>query len=203
MTSDPVVQWAMAGVFAALSAHTLWRLVTARRLFAGLGYLFHLGMNLAMVAMVWPWWVRLPALPQLGFFAVAAVFFAAAAGWYAADALSRGPVTGQSRVIHHRDARAQAAHAVMMLAMVWAVAVMSQTQHVGHGSGHAQPGAWTAVGGAGLAAALVVGGVLFLVYLARHLRERGSAWGRTGIDLLASVLTSFGMALMCWLMLVG
>lgn len=208
MTSDPVVQWAVTGVFIALSAHSLWRLVAARKPFVGLGYLFHLGMNLGMVAMVWPWWTRLAALPQLAFFVVAAAFFAAAAGWHAVDTLSQGPASGRRRTSHHRDARAQAVHAVMMLAMVWAVAVMSRThsvgaQHIGHGAGRAQLGAWATVAGAVLAAALVAGGALFLVYLARHLRERGSVLDRTGTDYLASALASFGTVAMCGLMLVG
>ncbi|WP_369371338.1 DUF5134 domain-containing protein [Promicromonospora sp. Populi] len=204
MPSDPVVQWAVAGVFAALSAHSVWRLATARQVFVGLGYLFHLGMNLDMVAMVWPWWAQIPTLSQLGFFAVGAVFFASAAGWYAGDALPRGAAGDRRQLCcHHRDAPAQAAHAVMMLAMVWAVAVMSQMRHAGHGAHAAPLGSWTTGAGVLLAAALLVGGALFLVYLSRHLRERGSVWDRNGADHVASALMSLGMVAMCGLMLSG
>jgi hypothetical protein len=58
MTSDPVVQWVSTGLFALLTVHSLWRLVTVRQVFVAAGYLFHLGMSAVMVAMVWPWWVR-------------------------------------------------------------------------------------------------------------------------------------------------
>ncbi|MGI5190915.1 DUF5134 domain-containing protein [Promicromonospora sp. CA-289599] len=204
-------------LFAALGAHSLWRLVTSRQPFAVTGYLCHLGMNLVMVAMVWPWWVRLPAPPQLAFFVLAAVFFAAAAGWHQADALSRGPATVAPRACHHENPGTQAVHAVMMLAMVWAVVVMhpdltaSRTLATGHGAvhaadhaeAHAQLSGWSTVSGALLLAALVVGGTVFLVALFRYLRGGGSVRGHTGSDLLASSAMSFGMAAMCWLMLTG
>jgi hypothetical protein len=206
-------------LFAALGAHSLWRLVTCRQAFAVTGYLCHLGMNLVMVAMVWPWWVRLPALPQLAFFVLAAVFFAAAAGWHQADALSRGRTAGSPRAGHHERPGTQAVHAVMMLAMVWAVVVMhpgltpSRTLATGHGAGHAhhtdhavahaQLGGWSTVSGALLLTALAVGGTVFLVGLLRHLRGGGSVRGHAGSDLLASSAMSFGTAAMCWLMLAG
>ncbi|WP_419702654.1 DUF5134 domain-containing protein [Promicromonospora sp. NFX87] len=218
------MQWIVTVSFAALAAHSLWRLVTSRQVFAVTGYLCHLGMNLVMVAMVWPWWVRLPAPPQLAFFVLAAVFFAAAAGWYQADALSRGltagsrgPTTGAPRACHHESPGTQAVHAVMMLAMVWAVVVMhpgltaSRTLATGHGAGrahhtdhavaHAQLSGWSTVSGAVLLAALAVGGTVFLVGLFRHLRDGGSVRAHAGSDLLASSAMSFGMAAMCWLML--
>ncbi|MFD6138762.1 DUF5134 domain-containing protein [Promicromonospora sp. NPDC060271] len=228
----------MTVLFAALGAHSLWRVVTARQAFAVTGHLCHLGMNLVMVAMVWPWWVRLPAPPQLAFFVLAAVFFAAAAGWHQADALTRGPTAGSRgptaadpRPGHHENPGTQAIHAVMMLAMVWAVVVMhpgltvSRTLATGHEAGrghhtdqvagqvsgqvgdhavaHAQLGTWSTVSGALLLAALAVGGTVFLVGLLRHLRGGGSVRGRAGSDLLASSAMSFGMAAMCWLMLAG
>lgn len=231
MSSDPAAQWAFAVLFAALAAHSLWRLVTDRGPFATVGYLLHLGMNLVMVAMVWPWWTRLPVLPQLAFFALAAAFFAAAAGWYAVDALARVPVADRSaqgarRAGHHESARALAAHAVMMLAMAWAVAAMSpgspgasplagagqSARHVvghpsGHASGlladHAQTGAWNEAAGWLLVAALVAGGAWYVTALARHRRCCGSVRDRTGVDLLASAATSVGTAAMCVLMLTG
>jgi hypothetical protein len=228
VSSDPAVQWIMTVLFAALGAHSVWRLVASRQAFAVTGYLCHLGMNLAMVAMVWPWWVRLPALPQLAFFVLAAVFFAAAAGWHQADALSggpraAGPTAGSPRACHHENPGTQAVHAVMMLAMVWAVAVMhpgltaSRTLETGHGAvrahhtdhaaahaaAHAQLGGLSTVSGAVLLAALVAGGAVFAIGLLRHLRRGGSVRGHAGSDLLASSAMSFGMAAMCWLMLVG
>lgn len=204
------MQWATTALFGALTAYSLWRLVTARHLFAGTSHLFHLGMNLVMVAMVWPWWARLPALPQVAFFAAGAAFFAGAAGWFALDGLS----PGQRRAGHQRTARCQAVNAVMMLAMVWMLAVMTQhaggvgAGHPGHGApgGHAggavplDPS--TLVGGGVLVAALAAGGVLFLLDLVRYRRSHG-ALGRTGADLLAGGLMSLGMAAACGLVLVG
>ncbi|MDR7385634.1 DUF5134 domain-containing protein [Promicromonospora iranensis] len=219
MTSDPVVQWATTGLFALLTVHSLWRLVTVRQVLVATGYLFHLGMSAVMVAMVWPWWARLPVLPQLVFFALAAGFFAAAAGWRAADVLSRGGTGGGLPTAHHESARAQVVHAAMMLAMVWAVAAMSPgvpsgsalSPGPGHGHGHAaahvvahaQLGGWAAVSGALLAAALAVGGSCFVVGLVRHLRHREPARARSCADLVASAAMSLGTAGMCWLMLVG
>ena len=219
MTSDPFVQWALTGVFAALGGHSLWRLVTTRRILVAVGFLFHLGMNVAMVAMVWPWWDRLPVLPQLAFFVVAAAFFAAAAGWHAVDVLPRGPTPDSRRTGHHRGVRTLAVHAVMMLAMVWAVAAMSpallspgasqassgpgHARHVDHVADHAELGASATVSGALLAALLVVGGIHFLAGLVRHLRRGGSVRDRAASDLLASTAMSFGMAAMCGLMMTG
>ncbi|WP_285103130.1 DUF5134 domain-containing protein [Promicromonospora sp. MEB111] len=223
MTSDPAVQWAATVIFGTLSAWSLWRLTTTRRLLVAASHLFHLGMSLAMVVMVWPCWVRLPALPQVAFFAVGAACFAAAAGWYGIDALSRpagsrGPTPDRRRAGHHESARCQATHAVMMLAMVWALAVM--TRHggpaVGHAAEHAAVhgavpaplDALTAAGGAVLVVLLVVGGALFLVAAVRHTRSGGAARDRAGLDhagldLMAGGLMSFGTAAMCGLMLAG
>lgn len=208
MTSDLAVQWATTALFGALTAYSLWRLFTARHPFAGTSHLFHLGMNLVMVAMVWPWWARLPALPQVAFLAAGAAFFAGAAGWFALDGLS---MTDRRRAGRRRSARCQAVNAVMMLAMVWMLAVM--TRHI-HDVGAGHPGHSTHVavpvpldslavaGGAVLVAALAAGGVLFLVDLLRYRRERGTG-GRTGADLLAGALMSLGMAAACGLVLVG
>jgi hypothetical protein len=219
MTSDPVVQWAATGLFVVLTAHSLWRLVTARGALAATGHLFHLGMSVVMVAMVWPWWARLPVLPQLMFFALAAGFFAAAAGWRAVDVLSQDAAGGAQRTGHHQSARTQAVHAAMMLAMVWAVAAMdpgvpsvaapppgltASHQHTAaHVAAHTGLGGWAAVSGALLAVALAVGGVCFVIGLVRHLRRREPARGRKCADLAASASMSLGTAGMCWLMLAG
>ncbi|MFI8524801.1 DUF5134 domain-containing protein [Promicromonospora sukumoe] len=239
MTSDPVVQWATTALFGVLGAHSLWRLATTRQPFDAASHLLHLGMSAVMVAMVWPWWARLPALPQVAFFALGAAVFAGAAGWYGLGALgpgapgrgapARGPTTAAPSAGHHRSARCQVVHAVMMLAMVWALAVM--TGPAGHGAGRAFAGAGTAAPGAGghgagahgaghvatlvpldttvliagvvLAVVLVAGGALFLADLVRHLRCCGSLRDGTGSDLLAGALMSFGTAAMCGLMLIG
>lgn len=207
MVSDPVVQWAVAGLFAALSAHSLLRLVAARQVSAAAGNLFHLGMNLVMVAMVWPWWVHLPVLPQLVFFVVAAVFHAASAGWYAVDALTRTRSAGQPRNGRHRDALVQVVHVAMMLAMVWAVTAMSSAPGNAHGVDHtvrhAELGTGATVGGVVLLAILMSGGALFLVYFVRDRRGRGMVWWGESADDLAHALMSLGMAAMCGLMLTG
>ncbi|MFD7023365.1 DUF5134 domain-containing protein [Promicromonospora sukumoe] len=225
MTSDPVVQWATTALFGALAAHSLWRLSTTRRPFDAASHLLHLGMSAVMVAMVWPWWARLPALPQVAFFALGAAVFAGAAGWYglgapgpgapARGAPGSGPTTAVPSAGHHRSARCQVVHAVMMLAMVWALAVM--TGPGGHGAGGHEVGAHGAgqvaalvpldtsilIAGVVLAVVLVAGGVLFVADLVRHLRCCGSLRDGTGSDLLAGALMSFGTAAMCGLMLTG
>lgn len=208
--SDPAVQWVATTLFGALSVYSLWRLMTSRHPLAGTGHLFHLGMNLVMVAMVWPWWARLPTLPQVAFFVAGAAGFAAAAGWYGLDAPSRGRTPDGRRAGHHESARCQATHAVMMLAMVWALAVM--TRHGGHAAAHVAEHAAaavpldapTAAAGAVLAVLLVVGGALFLVAAVRHARG-GDRVGldRAGLDLLTGGLMSLGTAAMCGLMLAG
>ncbi|MGW2094330.1 DUF5134 domain-containing protein [Promicromonospora sukumoe] len=196
MTSDPVVQWATTALFGALAAHSLWRLATTRQPFDAASHLLHLGMSAVMVAMVWPWWARLPALPQVAFFALGAAVFAGAAGWYGLGALGpgapargargRGPTTAVRPAGHHRSARCQVVHAVMMLAMVWALAVMAGP--AGHGAGrtfageagtaahggggHGAGGQEVAVHGAGhvvaavpLDASILIGGVVLAVVL--------------------------------------
>lgn len=203
------MQWATTVLFGALTACSLWRLVTARHLFAGTGHLFHLGMNLVMVAMVWPWWARLPAPPQVAFFAAGAAFFAGAVGWFALDGLS---TTDRRRAGRRRSARCQAVNAVMMLAMVWMLAVMTRhadgvggtagAAHSAHAAAPVPPDVTTVAGGSVLLAALAAGGVLFLVDLVRY-RRRHDALGRTGADLLAGALMSLGMAAACGLVLVG
>ncbi|GAA4724886.1 hypothetical protein APR04_005667 [Promicromonospora umidemergens] len=215
MTSDAAVQWAMTTLFGLLSAHSLWCLATARRIFSAVGYLLHLGMNAIMVAMVWPWWAYLPTLPQLALFVLAAAFFAAVAGWRAADARPRGLASSVPRTGHHESAWAQAVHAVMMLAMVWAVAIMSlalaspaaalgPVGHQGpHAVAHAPTGLWAMVSGVLLVVTLVAGGISFLFALSRHVRVRGFVCDRVGSDLLAGAAMSLGMAAMCATMLAG
>lgn len=219
------MQWATTALFGALAAHSLWRLATTRQPFDAASHLLHLGMSAVMVAMVWPWWARLPALPQVAFFALGAAVFAGAAGWYGLGALGpgapargapgrgapvRGPTTAVRPAGHHRSARCQVVHAVMMLAMVWALAVMAGTAAPGaggHGAGHVAAAvpldASILIAGVVLAVVLVAGGALFLADLVRHLRCCGSLRDDTGSDLLAGALMSFGTAAMCGLMLTG
>ncbi|MFI9489359.1 DUF5134 domain-containing protein [Promicromonospora sp. NPDC052451] len=185
MTAEPVAQWAMTAVFGGLGVRSLWWLAAARLPLAVAEHLLHLGMSLVMVAMMWPWWVALPVLPQVAFFALGAGFFAALAAWRALE-----PGRGA-------DAGALAVHAVMMLAMVWAVAVMGRgpaAHHAAHGP-HPTVTDGAAAWGAALVVALVVGTVVLLVHGAG--RERG------GADHLAGALMSGGTVVMCVLMLTG
>ncbi len=229
------MQWAATALFGGLAAHSLWRLATTRQPFDAVSHLLHLGMSAVMVAMVWPWWAAVPVLPQVAFFALGAAVFAGAAGWYGLGVLGpgapgrgapgRGPTTAVRPAGHHRSARCQVVHAVMMLAMVWALAVMAGPG--GHGAGRAfadEPGTAahgggahgaghlagavpldvpTTIGGVALAVVLVAGGALFLADLVRHLRCCGSLRDGTGSDLLAGALMSFGTAAMCGFMLIG
>ncbi|MPY54256.1 DUF5134 domain-containing protein [Streptomyces acidicola] len=67
---------------------------------------------LSVIAMVWPWGMEVPALPQI-------VVFAAGALWFVCSALWRAD--GGFRV---RTLLGSLFRAVMMAAMVWMVAVM-------------------------------------------------------------------------------
>lgn len=196
MLSDPVLQWALTLTFSATAMYATVRLFADRKLLLIVGNVLHLVMSVVMVAMCWPWWSLLPAVPQTLFFSAGAVWFVAIALLQVRRRITRATVGGHS-------AWHQAAHAVMMLAMVWMILAMPSgtdaTTHVHHHGG-LEP--WAALTGVAITAALAVSGVIFLVEFIRCVRGRTTWLGHTG-DVASGAFMSFGMAAMCWPMITG
>ncbi|KUF06078.1 DUF5134 domain-containing protein [Leucobacter sp. G161] len=196
MLSDPVLQWALTLTFSATAMYATVRLLADRKLLPIVGNALHLVMGLVMVAMCWPWWSLLPAIPQTLCFSAGAVWFVAIAILQVRRRITRAAVGGHS-------AWHQAAHAVMMLAMVWMILAMpSGTDATTHAHHHGGLEPWAAASGVAITAALVTSGVIFLVELISCLRGRTNWLGHTG-DVASGVLMSFGMAAMCWPMITG
>lgn len=196
MLSDPVLQWALTLIFSATALYATVRLFADRKLLLIVGNVLHLVMSVVMVAMCWPWWSVLPAVPQTLFFSAGVVWFGAIAILQVRRRISRATVGGHS-------AWHQVAHAVMMLAMVWMILAMpSGTDATTHAHHHGGLEPWAATSGAAITAALVTSGVIFLVELISCLRGRTNWLGHTG-DVASGTLMSFGMAAMCWPMITG
>ncbi|GAA3736006.1 DUF5134 domain-containing protein [Streptomyces tremellae] len=126
------LRWLLTLVFAAVAGYAGWRAAVPVR--AGgrrqdtterVAHALHAVMAVAMAVMAWPWGMRLPAMPQI-------VFFALAGGWFPAVALVRARRTGLGRGLLHA-----LPHAVMMGAMAWMLAVMTagDVPHSGGGAG--------------------------------------------------------------------
>ncbi|PWH07350.1 hypothetical protein DEO23_01495 [Brachybacterium endophyticum] len=186
-------------LFATLGVHALVSAVRHRaRPFDLVGDLLHALMCVGMVAMSWPWWSLLPSLPQI-------LLYALAAGWFVLLALlqiARGTeavaqgADGQDIALGHGHGPLhQLQHAVMMLAMVWMVVVMSPGGGAGHDGGHqmAMLSPAQSLLGIVFTAALAVSGLLVLA------QAREAAPGRTG--LLAMAAMDLAMASACWPML--
>ncbi|MFC8513874.1 DUF5134 domain-containing protein [Streptomyces sp. NPDC057257] len=143
------LRWILSLAFALFTVHETWRTVVpgtgnAERV----GHALHAAMGVFMIAMVWPWGMDLPAVPQTVLFGVGALWFVAAAAFRAG---------AHSRV---RALRLALPHVVMMGAMAWMVAVMDAS---GSMSGHGVAGAADDMpgmdmsGGSGLAAMTLTG----------------------------------------------
>ncbi|AGP53294.1 DUF5134 domain-containing protein [Streptomyces rapamycinicus] len=125
------LRWVLTVLFAVPALSALWRAATPGRADGGPGasgrvaHLLHAVMALAMVAMVWPWGMDVPARPQI-------ILFTLAAGWYAGVALARPAPLSRARALS--DALP---HTVMMGAMAWmAAAMVSSASMPGHGGSH-------------------------------------------------------------------
>ena len=195
MLSDSLLQWALTLTFSSTAMYSTVRLLADRKLLLIVGNVLHLVMSLVMVAMCWPWWSLLPAVPQTLFFSAGAVWFVAIAILQVRRRTTRAGVGGHS-------AWHQVTHAVMMLSMVWMILAMpsgtNATTHAHHGG--LEP--WAAASGVAITATLVTAGVIFLVELISCLRGRMNWLGHTG-DAASGVFISFGMAAMCWPMITG
>lgn len=126
MIRSAALGWLLSVVFAAIAGYYAWRTVRA----AGGGRptkpdriscAVHAAMSAGMVPMLWWWGMELPALPQVALFGFGALWFLTLAGGdprQASCALQghRGPLGLRLYHVHH---------AVLMVAMVWMVALMS------------------------------------------------------------------------------
>ncbi|MFJ9351059.1 DUF5134 domain-containing protein [Streptomyces sp. NPDC101237] len=164
------LRWILTLVFALTAAHGILR--GAR---PGLGlpervdHALHAVMGLFMIAMVWPWGMDVPALPQV-------VVFTAGAVWFVSSAPFRAEGGFPPRKLPDT-----LFHAVMMVAMAWMVAVMDPSGMTagqgGGGAGHSSMAGMDMSGGSGLSTMSLAGagrklaaGLLALVLLAFALR---------------------------------
>jgi hypothetical protein len=125
MIDSVSLQWLCTVAFAAIGAYYLARLLRApgsERVSSAA----HLAMCAAMILMVWPWGMDVPALPQQ-------VVFGLATAWFLLLAVRATPAGHlRSRVTHGQ-------HAILMAAMVWMLATMPASM-TGHASSMNMPG---------------------------------------------------------------
>lgn len=188
-------------VFVALAVHSGWAAVrsgwgtTAARGSPThrLGAMLHVIMAVDMAAMMWPWWNRVPVVPQL------AVFVAGLA-WYALVAIRR---LGQRPEPDPADRGPWPAvmHGVMMAAMIWMVSVMAASSGPTAEHDHSAMSTGEALLGVVVTSGLVVAGTGTVVTLVEHRARRA---GRARVVGLATDSTMcLAMAASCWLMLRG
>ncbi len=125
MVVSSELRWILTVAFTLPALHGAWRAIRTRTGFAGrVDHVLHSSMGVCMVAMIWPWGMDWPALPQTVLFSLGGLWFLAAAPFRAGD---RSP---------GKAALAVWPRVVMMGAMTWMVAAMGS----GHAlSGHGEP----------------------------------------------------------------
>ncbi|OZC76937.1 hypothetical protein CH274_19925 [Rhodococcus sp. 06-418-5] len=117
MIGDTSLRWITTALFVFAAGYCVYRIIRAANWNVRIDHGFHLVMCAAMIAMVWPWGLGVPLLPQ-------GAFFAAATVWFAISAARTAPST--TDVDEHPHGPAMGGyHAFMMAAMVWMVAVMA------------------------------------------------------------------------------
>ncbi|MFJ8490458.1 DUF5134 domain-containing protein [Streptomyces sp. NPDC094038] len=170
------LRWIFTLVFALTAAHGILRGTRAGvALPERVDHALHAVMGLSMIAMVWPWGMDVPALPQV-------VVFAAGAVWFVGSVPFRA-----DGGFHPRKLLGTLFHAVMMAAMAWMVAVMDSggttAGQGGGGAGHSSMAGMDMSAGSGLSAMSLAGtgrklaaGALALVLLAFALRRLARAF---------------------------
>jgi hypothetical protein len=125
------LRWILTILFAVITAYGLYRAIrpgSAGRAPADrLSHVLHAVMGLAMLAMAWPWGMRLPATPQVALFTLAALWFLLTA------VLPQGKPTYARTGGHPR--LHGILHSVIMGAMAWMVAAMSNAMAPAHSGG--------------------------------------------------------------------
>ncbi|WP_166979625.1 DUF5134 domain-containing protein [Paramicrobacterium fandaimingii] len=186
MVEGAWLQWSLTLLFAATALHSLGLTAARRSIGQGTGHVLHVIMSLDMVAMCWPWWTSIPALPQ-------ALVFGAGSAWFA----GRVVVKWRRGEASPHFALHQLSHLVMMLVMVWMVVAMRpMTEHnvdtsrvMAHSHGMLGPVA--GLSGSVLVALLIAGGVLFCLTAVRRA-------GRGRLHASANATMCVGMVVMCW-----
>ncbi|GAB3811310.1 hypothetical protein GCM10028820_02320 [Tessaracoccus terricola] len=191
---QPLAQWAFTVVFGVLACYLLGRVVAEiRKPLQVVMHLLHLAMAVVMVAMVWPWWGYVPALPQVLLFSAGAVWFAVLAVLLATKRISHYDTGCHGPLF-------QVSHAASMLAMVWMVVVMAPTGDAPVAHQHADPGAVGVLTGTAATAAMAVSAVAMLVETFEAVRRPRSV-PPGPVDTGSGVVMAAGMAAMCWMML--
>ncbi|MBD3003616.1 DUF5134 domain-containing protein [Streptomyces sp. 5-10] len=122
------LRWVLTVLFLVPALSAVRRAVAPERAGGGPGaagrvaHLLHAMMAFAMVAMVWPWGMDLPARPQI-------ILFTLGGAWFAGVALARPAPLSAAHALS-----GALPHVVMMGAMAWmAAAMVSSSSMSGHG----------------------------------------------------------------------
>ncbi|MGQ4515060.1 DUF5134 domain-containing protein [Streptomyces sp. DW26H14] len=182
------LKWLLTVLFSAVAGYALWRALPARptgTAAAGQSALdrtahaLHAVMAVAMGVMVWPWGMRLPAVPQVVFFSLAAVWFLVAA------LFARTSGDSVPRRLGHA-----VPHALAMAAMAWMLAAMDGGPAQASGGGAAQmadmPGMDMPAPGSTATMTLRGGGAQTAVVLAVAFLALALWWLAKGFDLARS-----------------
>ncbi|QPZ37972.1 DUF5134 domain-containing protein [Paramicrobacterium chengjingii] len=191
MVEGAWLQWSLSLIFALTGLHSLGLTAASRSIEQATGHVLHVIMSLDMVAMCWPWWSSIPALPQALVFGAASAWFAGRIAWK----WRRGEASPHF-ALH------QLSHLVMMLVMVWMVVAMGPTAAAegdaapvaATGHSHGMLGPIAGLSGSVLVALLIAAGVLFCLTALR--RDGG---GR--LHASANGAMCVGMVVMCWPMM--
>lgn len=119
IVGNPVAIGTVLALFTMTSIGCAVRAVTSADRHHRVNSLLHLIAGLVMIAMLWTWFLQLPAVYSIA-------FFAAAACWYTVRLLrDTANLRTDARTDHHESRGALAYHAAMMLAMAWMVVAMT------------------------------------------------------------------------------
>lgn len=128
MIATPGLRWILTVLFAVIVAYSLYRATRpGDTLWARLIQVLHALMGAAMLAMVWPWGMKVPALAEC-------IAFGLATAWFLLLAVLPGPTLRTSVGGGHPRLH-NALHATMMGAMAWMALVMPSAMAPPHGSG--------------------------------------------------------------------
>lgn len=196
MVADPALQWLLTVAFVATMLFSAFQITRTRRPVPLVGHALHLVMSIGMIAMCWPWWGAVPRVPQL-------IVFIFGTTWFLGVLLMQLAQRPPRVAVGVHSAWHQAAHATMMLAMLWMIVAMpAGSDPATHAHSHESLPLWAALSGVAITASLLVSGVTFLVDAIGSIHSRASWLGPSG-EAAAGAVMSLGMAAMCWPMITG
>lgn len=194
MIDDQVTAWVFTVVFATLCAYSLIRVIVDHdRPLQATGHFAHAVMAADMAVMPWPLWNQIPPLLELAFFTLSTAWFGMLAFLQFRKAIN-------PRLLGRHGAWHQLGHAVMTLAMVWMVWVMTPWREATTEASHMMGTLGILTGIAVTAALLVVTAVQAVETGACVISGERTWFGHTG-DLASGTFMAAGMAAMTWLML--